>query len=211
MKKIAVLTLVILLAAGANSFAESAAGSGFGNLMTARSLGQGVGNFGGGVGIADATSFFGSFTYGLSKYMDGRIKIGMYDQDPSDAEIMFGADLKWQMWGVNDATANHPIDLAFGGLFEYLPFSGGSILQFGGYALGSHPFALSNGHILSPYGRLNLRLEKTSFDVGDGDSNLEFGVNVGVAWQVSSTTNFFGEFQLDGNDGLFLGIDFNVM
>ena len=220
MKKLTVITLVVVLMFGASSFAIDAAGSGFGNLMTAKAQGQGKGNFGGGVGIADATSFFGSFTYGLSRYMDGRLHMGMSDPgDNADAELIFGADIKWQMWGVEDSTSNRPFDFAIGGLFEYVSTDFISVLQLGGFALGSYPFVLSNGSTLSPYGRLNLRLENLSYDwpagfppdLDDSESNLEFGLHAGVAWKFGSTTTAYAEFQLDGNDGLFLGIDFNVM
>jgi hypothetical protein len=45
----------------------------------------------------------------------------------------------------------------------------------------------------------------------DSQSNLEVGLNAGVHWQVNSSIGFFGEFQIDGNDGLFLGIEFGAL
>jgi hypothetical protein len=104
-------------------------------------------------------------------------------------------------------------------LFEYVSGDFISVLQLGGFALGSYPFVLSNGSTLSPYGRLNLRMENLSVDwpggtppgLDDSESNLEFGLHAGVAWKFGSTATAYGEFQLDGNDGLFLGLDFNVM
>ena len=40
---------------------------------------------------------------------------------------------------------------------------------------------------------------------------MKFGLNMGVAWEWTKSTTFYGEIQLDGNDGLFLGFDFDVM
>jgi hypothetical protein len=37
------------------------------------------------------------------------------------------------------------------------------------------------------------------------------GLNGGVQWQMTSTVALYTEFQIDGNDGIFLGIDFGVM
>lgn len=185
----------------------AAVGSAFGCLTTATSLGQGRGNFGGGVGIADATSVFGTFTYGLSKYTDGRLRLGF--RDNIEAEITFGADFKWQFWTVGQGR-REPMDMALGGFFEFVDAGGGSVFQFGGQVFASYPYHLNRGGTLSPYGRFNIRMESLS---GGGASNteLKFGLNGGVAWKATSTVSLFGEFQFDGNDGLFLGIDFNVM
>ena len=189
------------------AFAASGVGSAFGCLTTAAALGQGRGNFGGGVGIADATSVFGTFTYGMSKYTDGRIRLGF--RDDVDAELTFGADFKWQFWNVGEGR-REPLDMALGGFFEYVDVGGFSVFQFGGQLFASHPFRLTRGGVLSPYGRFNTRMESYSGG-GASDTELEFGLNAGVAWQATSVVALYGEFQLDGNDGLFFGIDFNIM
>ena len=113
MRKICLSTVLLVLLFSVSSFAVDAVGSMFGTLSTAQALGQARGDLGGGVGIADATSFFGTFTYGLSQYMDGRIQAGMYDfGDGADAEFAFGADLKYQVWNVDDKTRkNQMLDL----------------------------------------------------------------------------------------------------
>jgi hypothetical protein len=213
MKKLIVITIALVTMTATNAPAITAFGSSFGNLATAKAMGQGNGVFGFGVGIADAKSVVGWFNYGLSEYIDGRLKLGLVDTDASDAEIAFGADFKYQFWSVNGAVAN-PLDMAVGGFLEYTDYGGLSALQVGGQLIGSYPFRLQNGTTLSPYGRFNIRLEDWNSDYkGDkaSDSELEFGLNGGVAWQVTSTINVYGEFQIDGNDGIFLGIDFSVL
>lgn len=216
MKRTFIVLLILLTLSAGSTFAIDAVGSAFGALTTAHSMGQGRGNFGFGVGIADATSFTGSFTYGLSKYTDGRLKVGLVDQDGADTKFTVGADFKWQFWSLSQETTN-PFDMAIGGFFEYADYDFLSVVQIGGQIIGSYPFALKNGGTLSPYGRVNVRLEAVSWDVpagfagDDSESNLELGFNGGVQWIMTSTVTFYGEFQLDGNDGLFLGLDLNVM
>lgn len=209
-KRIAIVALLVLGFALSAS-ADWAAGSSFGCLTTATSLGQGRGTFGGGVGIADGTCAFGTFKYGLSKFTDGRLKLGIRDEGgAADAEITFGADFKWQFWNVGQGR-REPLDMALGGFFEFVDAGGVSVFQFGGQLFGSYPFRLSGGGTLSPYGRFNIRMESLSGDRGGSDTNLEFGLNGGVAWKATPTVEFYTEFQVDGNDGVFIGIDFSVM
>lgn len=223
MKKTMIAVAALALILPASGSAIDAFGSAFGNLQTAQPVGAGNGNFSGGVGIADATSFFGTFTYGLSTYTDGRLKLGLIDADGSDTKFTFGADFKWQVWDYKP-NGKHPFDMAIGGLFEYASLGNSnfdfSILQLGGFALGSYPVALNSGGFISPYGRLTVRLESASWDYpnrpeydsfDDSESSLKFGFHGGVSWSPSKTTTLYGEFQLDGNDGVFFGIDFNVM
>ncbi|HWR83536.1 MAG TPA: hypothetical protein VN285_09550, partial [Candidatus Deferrimicrobium sp.] len=170
-----------------------------------------------GVGIADNTSVVGWLNYGLSEYVDGRIKLGLVDADGGDTEVTLGADFKYQFWSVGSAPSN-ALDLAAGGFFEFVDYGPFSVLQLGGQILGSYPFHMRNGSVLSPYGRFNVRLERLSWDRGfggrptsDSESDLDFGFNGGVQWQVVPTVGLYGEFQIDGNDGIFLGIDFSVL
>lgn len=218
MKRIVAAALIVVtFAALGTQVRAEALGSVFGNLMTAQALGQGKGDFAAGVGIADATSFFGQFNYGLSQYMNGRIKVGLADPgEGADTKLVLGADLTWQIWDY-DATAEqtHPFDMALGGMFEYADYEVISVIEFGGFVLGSYPITLESGTVLTPYGRVGLRVESVDFDYdgfgGGSDSNLEFGINGGLEWEITDATSLFGEFQLDGNDGVFFGVNFNVM
>ena len=216
MKKIICITVLLLALSTSSVMSKGAFGSAFGTLSTAKSMGSGVGEFGLGLGIADATSFTGTFGYGMSQYIDGRIKLGLLS-DNDETEITFGIDMKYQLWSVNDASSK-PFDFALGGLLEYVSSDGWSVLQVGGFVLGSYPILLSNNQTLTPYGRFSLRLENVDYDgeglgvgVSDSDSELEFGFNGGVAYSVSTNMTIFGEFQFDGNDGIFFGLDFRVL
>ncbi len=208
---IAVTCLIVLLASG--TYARDAFGSAFGALSTAGTAGLGHGNFGFAIGLADATSFTGSFNYGLSEHMDGRLKFGLIDPDGGDTEIALGADFKYQMVSVSGVSKG-PFDMAIGAFAEYYGFGDFSVLQLGGHYTGSYPVKLESGGTLTPYGRFNVRIENWSLDVAgidESETNLEIGLNGGVHWAINSALGAFGEFQLDGNDGVFFGIEFNAL
>jgi len=210
MKRLVAITFLVAVLFTSPAHADGA-GTVFGNLQTAQSLGQGSGEFIAGVGLADATSFFGQFNYGLSQYMNGRLKLALADPgEGADTKLALGADLAWQIWDQGPQTT-HPFDMSLGGLFEWVDFEAFSVIQLGGFALGSYPVALEGGTVLTPYGRIGIRWENIDFDGGDSNSDLEFGINGGLEWQVTDATSLFGEFQFDGNDGIFLGVNFNVM
>ena len=106
--------------------------------------------------------------------------------------------------------------MALGAFGEYYDFENSSAFEIGGQILASYPVKMENGMILTPYGRFNIRLESLSWDntlpgVDDSETNLEFGLNAGVKWVITKSFDLYGEFQLDGNDGLFFGIDFNIL
>jgi hypothetical protein len=210
MKRALIVVFGLLVLLGTQSSAAPVMGSAFGTLTTARTLGQGVGNLGAGVGIADKTTAFGVFTYGLSRYTDGQLKLGLWDEgSKSNTKMTFGADFKWQFWTAGPGR-REPFDLSFGGAFEYVDKGSYSVFQFGGNVIGSYPFALGNGSTLSPYGRFGIRIESASGS-RDSGSNLKLGLNAGACWKATSTVSLYGEFQFDGNDGVFLGLDINVM
>ena len=182
------------------------AGSVFGGLASAQTYGQGIGAIGTYGGIADANAVGGWFGYGMSKYVDGRIKLGFFDEGPS-THLALGGDFKWQFWSVAEGS-RYPMDMAIGGFLEYLDGDGGSVVEIGSHLVGSYPFRLTNGSTLSPYGRINVRIEKDSFA---DKSDIRFGLNGGAAWEVNRNLKFLGEFQFDGNDGVFFGVEFGVM
>ncbi|MFZ5980271.1 MAG: hypothetical protein ACOYVF_06520 [Candidatus Zixiibacteriota bacterium] len=211
MKKIIISVIVTILTLSASSFAIPAVGSGFGCLTTAQSHAQGTGDLGFAIGLGDnATTFIGSLKYGLSTYTDGRIKVGMYDPDYGDAGFMIGGDFLYQMFSVRE-NPNRPFDMAPGGFFEYIDFEGGSVFELGAQIIGSYDFEMTGGSILSPYARFNMRMESISADGGGSESELKFGINGGVCFQVSELIKLYGEFQFDGNDGVFFGLDYNVL
>jgi hypothetical protein len=212
MRKILVAAFLVMGLGISTVEAGTAAGSNFGCLTTAQTQGMGKASLIPALGLADnATSVVGILSYGLSEFTDGRVKLALVDaKGPSDLKVAFGADFKWQFWNMKGVTAP-PFDMAFGGLFEYIDYGASSLLQLGGMVIGSYPVEMANGNTLTPYGRFNLRVERLSMDKFGSDSDLEFGLNGGVAWAISNTMKLYGEFQLDGNDGVFFGLDFNIM
>ncbi|UCD64992.1 MAG: hypothetical protein JSW34_06055 [Candidatus Zixiibacteriota bacterium] len=210
MKRLLIIAVCAALVFASQSFAD-AAGSAFGALSTAGTLGMGNGNFGLSVGLADATSFAGSFSYGLSAHTDGRIKLGLYDPDGGDTEIAIGADFKYQLISVG-GVSNGPFDMAVGAFGEFFQAGAADVFLLGGQFLGSYPVKLQRGGTLTPYGRFNIRLESISIDVIDqSDTELEIGLNGGVEWTVTADIALFGEFQIDGNDGVFFGVEFGAL
>jgi hypothetical protein len=222
MKKTTILTTVIAVLLAGSSFAAGV-GSVFGTQATAEAVGHRVGYFGVGVGIADLTSFVGTFDYGFSKYTTGRLKLGFADEgSATDMSISFGGEIRWQLWQAG-GTSKRPLDLAVGAMSEYMKFSDRigtvetslSVFQFGGFVLGSHAFVMSNGKLITPYAKLNVRLEDTNAEVtglpGTSSSDLRVGLGSGLSYSVSNTMNLYGEFQVDGNEGVFFGVDFKVM
>ena len=163
MKRMALTVLVGLALMGSNAAAIDAMGSSFGTLTTARSLGQGAGDLGFGIGLGDnTTSFIGTFAYGLSAASDGRIRFGLAEPDFGDTKITFGADYKWQFWNYGPESKN-PFDMAVGALFEYGDWDNFSVLQLGAFVIGSYPVELKSGSILTPYGRITARMESVSW------------------------------------------------
>ncbi len=200
---IVVLSLVPSLSMGGGF------GSVYGGLATAQSYGLGKGTLGISAGIADANSIGGWFGYGMSKYVDGRFKVALFDAG-SETKLAFGGDFKWQFWSMKEGT-RYPFDMAVGGFVEYDDRGPGSIFQIGSHLIGSYPFALNNRSTLSPYGRLSVRLERDAKDNLGSNSDIRFGLNGGAVWELTPAMRLFGELQLDGNNGLFLGLEFDVM
>lgn len=207
-----IIGLIGLLFAASVS-AEPAVGSFFGTLSTAEAIGLGRGDFGAGLGLGDhSTAFFGTFKYGVSRFGTLGFQLGMVDPEGRgvDSKLSFGANFAYQLWGMDEPDVKRPFDMDLGGFFQIYSGDVVDYVHVGGFVTGSYPFMMSNGSRLSPYGRFTVRSEKT--DYGNGaSSSLKFGLNLGAAWEMTESTTFYGEIQLDGNDGLFLGLDFNVM
>jgi len=231
MKKFLITSLAVLMI-GPAAHAESV-GSSFGALMTAQSLAHGHTAIGARLGFAGTTSFVGSLGYGLSRTGDGRIKLGFVGDDLTESKLILGADAKWQLWKAFQANAQgqasrtkHPFDLAIGPFIEWFKADVGSgslassfaVTQLGFQVVGSFPIQFKSGGSISPYARINARNEWISFNisaaglpvnVSGSDSQLALGLNGGVAWRPrASPASLYAEIQIDGNSGLFLGIDY---
>jgi hypothetical protein len=203
-------------------------GTFFGAMATAQATGKGQTTVGGTLGLADVTTYVGSLGYGFSEKMDGRLRVGAGDDSGFDTAFVLGGDLRWQLWDADAMSTGKakPMDLALGGFMEWSKWSiedafttasaDMKIFEAGIQLTGSRTYHMSNGSTLTPYGRFNIRhenLNRTYDDESFGslsvsDSQVAVGVNGGVAWGVTDQIMLMGELQLDGNDGLFLGIDY---
>ncbi len=182
-----------------------------GCATTADACGFGAGYLGAILGLGEeSTNILGTLSYGFSQYTEGRVKLGLSDPDArdTDATIIFGADFKYEFLDYYDKINPAPFDMAFGGLFEWVDYDGLSVMQIGGSVIGSIPYHFQSGRRLIPYGRFNIRIERITR--GDTKSEIEFGLNIGTKYELSSDMGIYGEFQIDGNTGLILGIDFRT-
>jgi opacity protein-like surface antigen len=215
MKRLSTITALVCLVALAAppAFGASVVGTVFGSLWSAQPIGPQAGALGFNLGIADATSVFGSFTYGLGEHWDGRLKLGLIDDDNMDPKLAFGADLKYTFLDAG-GPGNNPVDMSLGGILEMFKAGPYTVMQLGASFLASRDFVLANGNALTPYAAIGLRLERISWEIaGDdkSDSDLEFGFNLGVRYEMTRYISLYGELQLDGNDGLFIGLDYLVL
>ncbi len=184
----------------------------FGALTTANVAGQGRGSFTPFLAVGDATIFGGLFTYGLAEKWNGRVKIGIVDQDGADASLGFGFDAMYQFMkaGVDD----NQVSLAFGGVFEYADFDFGSYLQVGPAFHASYPFVLDNGRTLEPYGRVVLGVERRSVDIAGisaSDSDFDISLAAGGTYNFSSDVTGLLELQLDDNFQIIFAVELGVI
>jgi hypothetical protein len=225
MKTILFTALAVLLVAGVAG-AENI-GSAMGSMTTAQSTGRGQTSMGGTVGFTDYTTFAGTIAYGVGDHTDMRLRVGVADEEFFDMAFVVGGDMKVQIWDTASATtaSSHPFDMALGPFVEWTKWNAEgdgstaslSVLQMGGQITGSKTYQMDNGTTWTPYGQLNLRWERWNVDfdsaLGGGsadDSHLAAGMHAGVAWGVSRAVSLFGELQIDGNDGLFMGLNYKM-
>ncbi len=210
--KVFVYLAILMIGGFTISQAENSFGCISGNLASAEAIGFGVGYLGIFGGFGDnANSVFGSASYGFSKYIDGRIKLGFSDPDfvGSDPRLFIAADFKYQFMNYSNQNRHQPLDMALGGFTEFCDFGNSTIFQLGGNLIGSIPYRFSSGARLIPYARLDLRLERASSH-GFSDSDFQAGLNLGAKYELSPDMNIYGEIQIDGNTGLFTGIEFRA-
>jgi hypothetical protein len=210
--KVSVYLAVLIIGGFTISRADNSFGCISGNLASAEAIGYGVGYLGVFGGFGDnANSVFGSASYGFSKYTDGRVKLGFSDADNSgsDPRLFIAADFKYQFMNYSNQNRRQPLDMAVGGFTEFSDYGPFTIFQLGGNLIGSIPYRFSSGARLIPYGRLDFRLERWSFP-GFSDSDFRAGLNLGAKYELSPDMNIYGEIQIDGNTGLFTGIEFRA-
>lgn len=219
MKKIIAFTITLILVS--ISFAS---GQFLGQLSPAPTLSKGDGMIGAYLGIYDdAFSVFGQFRYGIAKYVDWGLKGGMIDLNPgygeSNTGFAFGGDVKY--WFMEKRTGD-PIDASFGVGMEFLKVSDYSIFSIGANIITSYKIEYNEGRSVTPYGRLNVRWEKSSFESSwrwpwgwkhEGnwsDSDMDVALALGADLKISSNMSLIGELEIDDNIGFVAGINYNL-
>lgn len=181
-----------------------------GQMSPASVLPEGSGKFGGYVILAEhATGVAGSLRYGFSPFFEGRVRLGFLDPEYGDMGVILGGDFKYLLWKFREN--QNPFNLSLGGLLEYSDNGDGSLLGLGGSVIGSIPFKLKNNSVIEPYARVNLRMQRASFDTRVGDDSeteLKGGVNFGALFSVTPLVDFTAEFQIDDEWAFLVGVDF---
>ncbi len=181
-----------------------------GQLSTPRTVDNGASLGGLYAGIyEDAIGVLGQYRYGIGGYTDIGFKLGLLDLDwhGSDTGIDFAFDLKYQ---VMERRLRDPFELSIAGGAEFLFAEDMNIISFGFSPIGSYPVKLKNGRILEPYGRLQIRIERTDLDRFGDDTDLELGLNLGTAFELSKNTRAIGELQFDEQFGFIFGAEFGL-
>ena len=210
MRKAIVLAALFMFTISCTPVWADSAGLFTGNLTTADAVGTGIGYFGGFVGFGDNMStVYGTFTYGLATYTDIRFKLGFSDPDyeGSDPKLMLGCDLKYEIMDYDDTLHKNPFDLAAGGFLDYADYDYAPVLEFGGNIIGSIPYRFKSGQKLYPYARINVRMERIDPERGDANTDFEAGMNIGTKFEMTPDFNLYGEFELDGNTGVYFGLE----
>jgi hypothetical protein len=212
--KNSILTLLLVLGLASNS-----QGVFLGQMRSAETSGMGSLNLMGNVGIFEnARLVTGTVRYGIATPVDITGSLAIMDHDASDnVAVMLGGDLQWRL---THADLGAPLDIAVGTIVEYysLGISSRSYLSLGFNLVGSRPVKLDNGFNFTPYGRLNLRIDRSESELtsetrpGDNtrghESKFNIGVNVGSVFPLSGKVNLVGELQIDDQLGIIAGINF---
>lgn len=215
--KNSLLTLLLVLGVASNS-----QGVFLGQMRSAETSGMGSLSLMGNVGIFDdARLVIGTVRYGIATTVDITGSLAIMDHDASDdVAIMLGGDLQWRL---THADLGAPLDIAVGAMIEYYSLdinSRNNISNVGlGFNLvGSRRVKAENGFNFTPYGRLNLRVDRSQSEqrsnlitgqvTKENDSKFNIGVNVGSVFPLSGKVNLVGEIQLDDQLGFLAGINF---
>jgi hypothetical protein len=209
-KRNCLITLITILTSISLAYGDESVGTITGTLTTAEACGFGIGYIGGFVGLGDnATTIFGTVTYGFSDYTDGKLKFGFSDPDGrnTDPKMLLGVDLKYQFMDYN-SQSRQPLDMSVGGFLEYVDYGYFTLTELGGSLTGSIPYRFNGGQRLIPYGRLNFRVERLSN--GGSESNFQAGLNLGAKFEFTEDMSLYGEFQIDGNTAFLTGLEFRA-
>jgi hypothetical protein len=181
-----------------------------GQLSTPKTVTNGASTVGLYAGVFDdAIGLLGQYRYGIGGYTDLGFKLGVLDLDfqGSDAAADLAFDVKYQ---VMEMRMRDPFELSIDGGVDFLFAEDLTVLSLGFGPIGSYPVKLKSGRVLEPYGRLQVRVERTDLDRGGDDTDFEIGLNIGTAFELSGATRAIGELQFDDQFGFFFGVDFEL-
>ena len=218
MKKTLLITVAVSLLSMSSASAQF-----LGQLAPAPTVNEGEALLGAYLGVyEDAFSVFGQVRYGVIKYFDLGLKMGMIDWSPgygaSNAGLTMGGDIKY--WFMDQRTGD-PLDVSVGVGSEYLDVQDYSLVSAGGNVIASYQITYLEGKSVSPYGRLNVRWEKHSYksprvrplgwENGDGsESDTDVALALGAQLQLPSDLYLVGELQIDDNVGFIGGVSYSV-
>lgn len=191
-----------------------------GQLGPAPTLNQGQASAGAYLGVyEDAFSVFGQFRYGIAKYFDLGLKMGMIRWSPGYGEsktgLTVGGDIKY--WFMEQG-AGDPLDVSVAAASEYLDVSDFSIFTLGGNVIASYRIEYAEGKSVTPYGRLNIRWERDHFPdspvIGKegswSDDEMDVALTMGAEMKLASDLNLLGELQIDDNVGFIVGLSYSI-
>ncbi len=215
MRNVFVIVMIVVL------FSVSSASAQFlGQLSPAPTLHKGNALLGAYLGVyEDAFSIFGQVRYGIARYFDLGLKMGMINWSPGYGEsktgLTVGGDVKY--WFMEQHTGD-PLDVSVGGGTEYLNVSDYSLFSLGGNVIASYQIRYDEGKSVTPYSRLNIRWERQKFPgspVGGNegpwsDDEMDVAIALGAELKLTSDLNLVGELEIDDNVGFVGGINYNV-
>jgi len=191
-----------------------------GQLSPAPTLNPGQASAGAYLGVyEDAFSIFGQFRYGIARYFDLGLKMGMIRWSPgygeSNTGLTVGGDIKY--WFMEQG-AGDPLDVSLAVASEYLNVSDFSIFTLGGNVIASYQINYAEGKSVTPYGRLNTRWERAEFPNSPvtgqegswSDDELDVSLTMGAEMKLTSDLNLVGELQIDDNVGFIAGLSYSI-
>lgn len=215
MRKTAIFTMLIVLTSIPCARAQF-----LGQLSPAPTVNRGQAMVGAYLGVyEDAFSLFGQFRYGVAKYFDLGLKMGMINWSPGYGEsqtgLTVGGDIKY--WFMEQA-AGDPLDISFAVATEHLSVSDFSIFSLGGNIIASYRIVYGEEKSVTPYGRLNTRWERQRFPqspvAGEegswSDDELDVALTLGAELKLASDLNLVGELQIDDNVGFVAGFNYSM-
>lgn len=201
--------LVLVAAMTAAIGHQQAAAQLLGGQATAAVEEVGAQIVGGHVGITgDFVSLIGQARYGVTSSFDLGAKAAFVDfEAPGVSSLALNADGRIQ---ILDVFLQDPVDLAFGPEVTYFRAEGVSNWFFGGFAVVSKEFMLSNGKPLAPYCRLGVRMHRIEID-NNSSSEMDTGVSFGAKYGMSGYTSLWSEILIeDAGTGLYVGAQYQI-